>query len=249
MSFLTYCILRRLYDAAAPSLTGIACKPVMFVSTGELSAAVSRVDASNLVLDYRQVMAYEKVIAFLHRTLTVIPMRFGCVLDEEVQVIRLLEDQGERYAVLLRELDGHVEMGIRILPHGTEWSSSRAAQKPLPRGGEPGCFAGGSGRDYLLAQRECYARMERTTREKNAAIEEVRAAFAGLFSKCREESGDSAVGCFALPAPLASLHFLVPRRSEEEFRKRFHVLEEAVPSRLLLSGPWPPYNFVVLETM
>ena len=44
--------------------------------------------------------------------------------------------------------------------------------------------------------------------------------------------------------PLLSLYFLVDRAVVESFRQAFRRLSEAESARLLLSGPWPPYNFV-----
>jgi hypothetical protein len=43
---------------------------------------------------------------------------------------------------------------------------------------------------------------------------------------------------------LLSLYFLVPGSAVESFRQAFRHLSATEPARLLLSGPWPPYNFV-----
>ena len=34
---------------------------------------------------------------------TVIPMRYGCVLDEECRVVRLLEERCDQYSALLKD--------------------------------------------------------------------------------------------------------------------------------------------------
>ena len=36
----------------------------------------------------------------------------------------------------------------------------------------------------------------------------------------------------------------MPRPAVEPFRQAFRQLTESESARLLLSGPWPPYNFV-----
>jgi hypothetical protein len=46
---------------------------------------------------------------------------------------------------------------------------------------------------------------------------------------------------------LASIYYLVPRDSVAEFRKAFQSMSLNNPAKLLLSGPWPPYNFMRLD--
>jgi hypothetical protein len=44
--------------------------------------------------------------------------------------------------------------------------------------------------------------------------------------------------------PLLSLYFLVPRTSVESFREATRQCLKDGLTKLLVSGPWPPYNFV-----
>jgi hypothetical protein len=44
------------------------------------------------------------------------------------------------------------------------------------------------------------------------------------------------------------LFFLVPRPAVDSFRLAFRQLTKSESARLLLSGPWPPYNFVASES-
>ena len=43
---------------------------------------------------------------------------------------------------------------------------------------------------------------------------------------------------------LLSLYFLTPKSRAEEFRKMARKISAPRGVKLLLSGPWPPYNFV-----
>ena len=78
---------------------------------------------------------------------------------------------------------------------------------------------------------------DRWTKEYRQAAERCRAQFAGLFVKCTTEAPSPRL-------PLLSLYFLVPRPAVTSFRQAFRQLTETESARLLLSGPWPPYNFV-----
>ncbi|MFZ2446998.1 MAG: GvpL/GvpF family gas vesicle protein [Syntrophobacteraceae bacterium] len=239
MSLLLYCILRGRTGREHPCLTGVNGEKVLFVTAEGLCAAVSRVNPSELALDAARILAYEKVVARLHREFTVIPMRYGCVLDGESRIARLLEERRGPYAALLDELAGRVEMGVRVLSADRGCDPERRAV-PRPHPNSPG-------RDYLAAQRSHYARDERRAEAGRAFVKRVRAAFAGLFVKWKEESRTAGIGPFALPAPLFSLYFLIPAESVEEFRKRFHELDTEDGPGLLLTGPWAPYSFVISD--
>ena len=63
-------------------------------------------------------------------------------------------------------------------------------------------------------------------------------AFAGLYGKQRTETA-ARDGQTVL-----SLYFLIPRGLIGPFKDVFRRVVETAGARALLSGPWPPYNFV-----
>jgi hypothetical protein len=93
------------------------------------------------------------------------------------------------------------------------------------------------GLTYLTARKAHYAHQDRWTDGYRQAADRCRAQFAGLFVKCKTEAPSPRL-------PLLSLYFLVPRPVVESFRQAFRHLSKTESARLLLSGPWPPYNFV-----
>jgi hypothetical protein len=46
---------------------------------------------------------------------------------------------------------------------------------------------------------------------------------------------------------MLSLYFLVKREEVEKFRQIFQAFASRYSARILLSGPWPPFNFVLPE--
>ncbi len=90
---------------------------------------------------------------------------------------------------------------------------------------------------YLTARKAHYAHQDHWTTEYRQAADRCQAQFAGLSVKCKTEAPSARL-------PLLSLYFLLPRPAVESFRQAFRQLTETESARLLLSGPWPPYNFV-----
>jgi len=244
MRYLLYCIFRSPQPQKPGTLLGVGGQPVSLVATNGLSAAISKIFHPDMTPDINRVLAYEKVVKLFHHDRTVIPMRYGCVFEEESQVIRLLEERGQHYETLLKELEGCVEMGVRVLispcaMQNTEngfRNSPSPIQKPQPS--NPGSA-------YLSARKAHYAQEERFAKENNLVIERCRAAFAGLFVKFKSELPPFRLYQSTIGDPMLSLYFLVPRRSVERFRQVFRRIRLKESAKLLLSGPWPPYNFVL----
>jgi len=242
MSYLCYCVLQPPGPALPEKVKGVGEHPVYQVGHGRLSAAVSVIAPADLAPDVAKVRAYGQVVGTFHRHCTVIPLRYGCILDREPQVIQLLEQREQHYELLLQELDGCVEMGLRVLlpamslvpfpAAGVAGREERGPDPAAPPGPPPR-----PGQAYLTARKAHYAHQDRWTAEYRRAAARYLDQFAGLVVKSKIESPTPRL-------PLLSLYFLVPRGQLESFRQAFRRLSRAEPARLLLSGPWPPYNFV-----
>ena len=271
MRYLLYCIFRSPEYQEPGPIRGVDRQPVITVGKNGLSAAVSSVVQPVLTPDISRILAYKEVIESFHRDRTVIPMRFGSLFHEESEILRLLEERAEQYASLLNELEGCVEMGIRIiisdfglrprfqpggLPgrRGGAYAPEGSGQSPIPHPTShiPPRKSPTSGRAYLAARKEHYDKEEQFTKEMEKIAKQFRAAFTGLFLKCKTEYPQSPINNPQSTIPnqqsaILSLYFLVPRRCVESFQQVFRRMGCGESKKVLLSGPWPPYNFVLPE--
>lgn len=208
---------------------GVCGAPVRLIDEGVLGAAISWIEPSDLTPNFARALSYAKVVEALHADRVVLPMRYGCLFGQEDQVVELLRVHGEEYAALLRGLDGCVEMGVRVLVERAE-GRARVAEVPS----HP------PGRSYLAGRTAVYAEKDRRAHEEGRVVERCREAFAGLFVKFRAEYSSAR-------APDVALYFLVKRGAVDSFRQAFGRISRAESARLLLSGPWPAYNFAAPE--
>ena len=235
MSYLLYCIFgtSARQDLGLPS--GIGRQPVFVVAQNGLSAALSELAESDLVPDISQTLSYGRVVEHFFRDQTVIPLRYGCQLENASEVISLLEDHHGEYQTLLRELEGLNEMGIRVLLEGSE-VGTKTDTSPVPPETFPGTC--NSGAAYLAAKRQRFLDLDRAVLDQRLLVDELCGPLSGLFVRRKVESPD------LTRSRLLSLYFLVPRTSVESFRQATRSLHPKESVKLLLSGPWPPYNFV-----
>ena len=249
MRHLVYCILRARPRWRGQLPAGVAGAAVSLVTAAELAAAVSRVSekgVGNLLCAapagpsrqkapapfFRRVAhatAHADVIAALSADRTVLPIRYGCLLSSSAQVRELLRTRRAEFAALLDELDGCVEMGVRVLlPGPGRPVTKRQSQRTKP----------GSGTAYLAGRSAAYARRDAGHESVAATVAALRRTFDRLSVQSRASGAD--VG----DKLLVSLYFLIRREHVSAFRREFRRLQAQYTQSLLLSGPWAPYNFV-----
>jgi len=244
MRYLLYCIFHNRADFSPENVLGVEGQPVSVIAANGFSAALSDINNLELTCALSEILTYHKVIESFHRHCTVIPLRYGCLFREKSQIIAFLERQGGHFKTLLRELKGCTEMGIRILTFNSETMTPLAPVR-ISHSTPDNLQQLDSGRAYLAARKTHYERIDHPPNNNNEIVERCRAAFADLSVKCKVESPPFNLQHSVFSIPLFSLYFLVPKSSVKDFRKVFRqVSAKETTTKLLLSGPWPPYNFV-----
>ncbi len=227
MVYLIYGIMK---DPAVDgtSMTGMKSRAVSFVAGHGLCAAASELDVAEGAPPVSELLTYSKVVEDLHRLQPVVPMRYGCFLNGMESIRKILGERQRQYHALLEELDGRVEMGIRILlPE--ERADPRQEEQPA------------DGRNYLLQRKTHYRMRERASRQQEILVEDCLQAFAGLYGRHRTETA------VKNGTVILSLYFLVLRIHVARFQEAFGKLTANGKALSLLSGPWPPYNFVTTD--
>jgi len=243
VSYLLYCILNSPKTQSPVALVGVDGQPVFLLSNDGLSATVSKIQHPHISYNISWLLAYKQVIEAFHNDLAiggVIPMRYGCLFEERSQVIQILKKCRVKYISLLKELEGCVEMGIRILISDSTENRNSKLETRNSKLETPG-------HAYLAARKANYAQEEKFNKQVEQVIERCRALFSGLFVKCKTEVPSIANFQFSIHNPFPSIYFLIPRESIAAFRRAFRQLSKNETARLLLSGPWPPYNFAQPE--
>ena len=232
MKYLVYCLVPSSPAQAWSPPPGVGGEPVFVLWDGDLGAAVSAGSDAQLQPDVPHLMAYERVVEYFHGLLALVPMRYGCLFDEPPQVLRCLREHHQEYRSLLASLDGMVEMGVRVLLHDGE-----TVEPPLPAPDAGQLAAAGAA--YLRLRNQHYASHERQKAKLQVITQSLRDRLSGHFVNSREESSE-----LSRRAALLSLQFLVRRASVDSFAGAVRSLAGELPWKFLLSGPWPPYNFV-----
>ena len=240
MIHLVYCVLRDAQAARGVAAAGVEGARVSLMAEDGLAAAFSLVPVTCLAPSVSRAAAYGRVVQAFHETATVLPFRYGCFLEDAGAVVELLRARRREFRESLEELDGCVEMGVRVLLSGRDGGTGRKA----PHAPNPS-----SGKAYLADRKTHYVRKDGDDEESVAATERVRQAFKELVVKSEAEASGMD------GRRLVSAFFLVPRGNVGRFHETFRQLQSAgccaggSPQAMLVTGPWPPYSFACRDSV
>jgi hypothetical protein len=227
--------------------------PVTVLAEGSVAAVASRVALSEFgeerlrehLADMGWVetiaRAHEEVLEQTRAQVTVIPMRMCTVYRSEARVREMLRREAAALTEALVHLSGKTEMGVKV------FADRDRAQASLEPEREPSSERPASGTAYME-----HRRWERDRADAvDQRLEEVAAAI-------HERLGACAVDGLAAPPqrPEASGHpgemilngvYLLEDDALDRFEREVAALQDeyaAMGLELVLTGPWPAYNFV-----
>lgn len=218
------CLLYGIVEQDLAGCPPAPCPPgTCLITAHGLAAAVSAVGETSSPPSVASLLAFERVVEAIHARQAVIPLRYGCVMENESAVLSLLEEHHQEYGARLARLLGMTEMGIRVL-----WPARAGVLPGVPP--SPGAR-------YLASLRNRYPSANALDAEEGQLADRITGWLSGCFTEQRREVSSSS------QRRLLSLYFLTPRTGVERFRSQARSICPPSGAKLLLSGPWPPYNF------
>jgi len=242
MKHIVYCLLRSDPRPLVGDLTGIDSQPIVLATAEDLCAVVSSVWEPPDNNNWSQVFLYKDIVEYFHQRETVVPMRYGSLFASEQEVHHFILKNSERFSLLLDELDGCAEMGIRLQLLGKKESANISSDNGEPLTGV--ALSSGPGSRYLAERKSFFDDQLWETSRKKEIVERCRRLFAHFCVKFKSEDDASRLVKSNFSHPLVSLYFLIPKAAVGEFRTAFHKTLWESFIKPYLSGPWPPYNFV-----
>ncbi|MET9438977.1 GvpL/GvpF family gas vesicle protein [Streptomyces sp. NPDC006551] len=187
--------------------------------------------------------AHHAVIDAAFAETVVLPLRLATVYLDERRVVAMLTEQRLPFEQLLAELDGHVELGVKVYADPASATRHAAASPP-----ESPAAPASPGRAYLAQRRaqrlgtqDLYRAAGDIAAEARRAAEALSRARAvhrpqqGELSRQRGEN-------------LSNEAYLVPAEEVDRFRERVGALALRAPGvHVEVTGPWAPYSFATPE--
>ncbi len=224
------------------SVSGVKSSGVRTVRHGDLAALVSDFEGQGLKAA-KEVRAHWHVLEEASASATVLPIRFGTVMEGDSAVReQLLAPNAERLVALLRELAGRVQLSIKgeydeerllrgVVSGSPDVAALRERLKTLPD--DAGYY------DRIRMGELVASEIERRREEDQAlALERLEP----LAVSARTEALTGTEAAF-------NLAFLVERDRLDRFSAAVRALGDEIGERIRIRyvGPLPPYSFADLE--
>jgi hypothetical protein len=194
-------------------------------------------------------LRHERVAEHFARRAAAVPLRFGAIYLRREGVERMLAERAAQFRRVLARLEGRDEWGLNVYVERARLREGVTRVSARLREMAERASASTPGQAYLLRKKveglrdeEARAETRRVARE----VEETLAAACDGAARLRVLK-DEATEQGELAARLA---FLVRRELFEDFRAAAERLADRhtpLGFRFELTGPWPAYNFAVVE--
>jgi hypothetical protein len=228
------------------SASGVDAAPIQLVSVDGLAAIVSRVPLREFGeeplrrnLEVREWLeekarAHDDALAPAVGRTALVPLRFGTVYRSEDGVREMLEQRSEELHAALERLRGRVEVGVKAFL--TEREQAQAEPPALM-----------TGREYLLRKQRARTLEADAGAACREAVGTVHEHLASLADDARANPPQHPELTGRREQMALNAAYLVAEERQEAFVEAVARLTRALANEgieLVLTGPWPPYNFV-----
>lgn len=234
-----YCVIENSPDKKlALKGPGISGGKVHIVNYRDLAMLTSNVSESMIDPTAKNTLAHEKVVAEALGSHTVLPMRFGVIVPDRKEIVRLLKVNYAELSLWLKKLHNKIELGLTI-----SWEEESFIRDICQVEPEVETL-----REQIAASlpEQVYPLQIRLGQLVESVVEQKRAEWQELVIDCLAPGAED----FKISEPIGERMlfrgvFLVSRDKEEEFDKMVDQFYLKNKEGLIYkySGPWPPYNF------
>ena len=227
-----------------PGIRGVGGVELAAISLDGVTAVVSDVNSAGLITDRPNALEYAGVIEALARDFTLLPVRYGSVKNSADAVVNMLEANYIDFKNNLQTIDGKVEFGLKIF---CDTVKLMADLGPEP-GNEPDIVHGAANQPGTSVYRDYVNKKLKEHRLGELMLTYVDSVRTSISLRL---SGLAAVAKFKKMAPATNIIdavFLLEKKKKAGLVAIVGELQTEHPGlNFILTGPWPPYNFVEIN--
>jgi hypothetical protein len=223
---------------------GLRGNKVTSVAFRDISAVISAVPFNEMSSNVSDLMAHQEVVAEVRKSATVLPIRFGVILRNDENVVKLLSNSYQEYQTKLSNFRGKDEFGIKLLLGKESRSSIEKLaieqSEEIKKLNEEITAAGGKGASYFLRMKLDDAKKNQTFRLIDSIVYEINSRFKAVSEEQSILKSDLAQIIF-------NASYLVRSENSEKFKLIVSELQKSCNASygidIHVSGPWAPYSF------
>lgn len=220
---------------------GILGVDLSFLSFGGIAAIVSDFNRSDTIADKTIAIEYADVVEALAQYFTLLPARFGSVMESSDAIIQMLERNRREIKKNLLKVENKYEFGLKVL-----CDTEKLIQEMKEKSATVGINSANADPEVKPSvYREWVNRKLKEHRLEElllAYVESVIAEITGYLTRWNTESKFKKM---STPTIIIEGVFLLGRERKDDLIEAVADLQKKhVSLTFVLTGPWPPYNFV-----
>jgi len=213
-----------------------------FISANELTAIVSVQTVNKPPDNQQEVLAYAGIVDKISTKYSILPMRYGSVVASYTDVPVLLEKNSDLIRNVLNKITNKEEYSLRILfsnQHHSDIFNEECVDVPQSL---PGILHGDTEtKNYLLKKYQKH----RAEEKRIQYVEKIQSFVAQDLKKITEYVDFNKR---LSPALIVDAVLLVERSAKGELLSLVAQIQSMYPQyNVILTGPWPPYNFAQIK--
>jgi len=222
-------------------LKGISGGSLSSVSYATITAVVSEINGNHLIADQSNAVEYARIIEALAQQFTLLPMRFGSMMETNDAITKMMERNCLEIQQNLQKVDNKVEYGLKIFCDSGKLREKIKASYELNTQSSiktTSQIINSIYRDYVdkkLAEH----------RLEDLLLTFVDSVIAGITGSLNRLKAICKFRKMITETTIIDAVFLLDKKNErslvhliDDFKNQFNELD------FVLTGPWPPYNFV-----
>ncbi len=222
-------------------MKGVAGTDLYTLSSEEITAIVCDVDRSGLIADRSTAVEFAAVIDLLSQQFTLLPVRFASIMESAEAVINMVERNTHDILQNLHKVDNKFEYGLKIFCEPEMLLSELKAKSQATvkieqthaREVNHSVY-----REWVNKKLEEHRSEELIIKYVDSVVTEITIHLGRLNATSKLKKMTSA-------STIIEALFLLDKASKEALVASVEELQKTHTSlTFVLTGPWPPYNFV-----
>ncbi len=182
------------------------------------------------------VLAHEEVVERLVGHFTVLPVRFQTIIDGRDNLLSMMQSYYKDFRDNLDRVRNKVEFGIKVI-----WPSDKIKEHIINTCNKKVSIPDNSSNKRFIREKFEKYRIDKEFEKKADKFIDVMDIFFGKFAAKKK------LKKLKTENLLLDAVYLVERDRQDDFKEAFeHIKGPHTNFKFLFSGPWPPYNFVIL---
>jgi len=227
--------------AVLSGMHGISNADFLAVSYDDITAVVCDVPKVGMVTDRSATMDYASVVDSLFKDFTLLPVRFGSVMESDDEIRKMLQKNYKEIKNNLLKVEGKLEFGLKVFCDTLKLQARFEDNSKAEINVAATTVSGQNNsifKDYVNKKLIEYRIEESLLSYVNSLIQKISDCCTGIkaISKFKK---------MLSPTNIIDALFLIDKEMTNQLIRLVKDLKTRYPDlNFILTGPWPPYNFV-----